>query len=175
MYTYISISAWFCIWVMCRFITWPDKWETLLWLPSPSAHSWYSLSHIKYKIPNTKLKYYCIVCALCSLIQLLSIDHNDIFTWLIFISHFCISFWWPNFMALRIKWFYSFVILIIACCINVLIFIRYITWASIVLIIILQQTLIMHLILINGYCVYILKNPVTHLHYVSRESRSFNV
>ena len=175
MYKYISISAWFCIWVMCRFITWPDKWETLLWLPRPTAHTWYSLSHIKYKIQNSYLKYYCLTCAILSLIIILNVQHNDMFLLIVFIVHICISFWWPSFVALRIKWFYSLIIIILSFLLNIVIFMQYVTHGIIVLCILLQQGLILHLIIINGYCVYVLKNPVTHLHYVARESRSFNV
>lgn len=176
MYKYISISAWLCLWIMARFITWPDKWKTLAWLPNPSAHSWYSLSRIKYKIKNTWLKYYCVACALSSLIIIINIREQDnAFIILSYIVHFLISFWWPSFMALRIKWFYSFIIIVLVFVLNVVIIIHYVTNSLIVVIAIIQEILLLHLIIMNGYCVYILKNPVTHLHYVSRVSRTFNV
>ena len=176
MYKYISVSAWACLWVMARFITWPDKWKTLLWVPNPSAHSWYSLSRIKYKIKNKWLKYYCLACALFSLIIILNIrDQEYAFIILSYTVHFLISFWWPSFMALRIKWFYSFIIIVTVFVLNVVIIIHYITNSLIVVVAIIQEILLLHLIIMNGYCVYILKNPVTHLQYVSRVSRSFNV
>ena len=117
-----------------------------------------------------------MACALFSLIIIVNIREQDnLFIILSYTVHFLISFWWPSFMELRIKWFYSFILIDIAFILNVLIIIHYVTNSLIVVITIIQEILLLHLIIMNGYCVYILKNPVTHLHYVSRVSRTFNV